>query len=103
MWVIPAWGKWKGQFIPQPALPSLFPLFHVTLVAPVGLLCPCDALLLLPVILCSISGGVEVIQRLSVGAGLFDDFFSVLVLLEEGRLSEGWVTRSVTGLIHTLV
>lgn len=38
-----------------------------------------------------------------MGAGLFDDFFSVLVLLEEGGLSEGWVTRSVTGLIHTPV
>lgn len=38
-----------------------------------------------------------------MGAGLFDDFFSVLVLLEEGGLSEGWVTHSVTGLIHTLV
>lgn len=48
---------------------SFLPFFQVLLVASTRLPCPRNASMLPSVILCSSSGSMEVIQRLSVGAG----------------------------------
>lgn len=72
-----------GGAIYSSGLPSLsfLPFSQVLLVVPIELSWPRDALLIPSVILCSSSGGVEVIQRPSVGAGC-DHFFTIVGLLD---------------------